>query len=142
METQIFLEVDSIWILESGGHVIVLMYLCFKYRHLKCLDNQLLLSVQKGIGYLFFIHSFIRLKLIPKCVEDLVFIHKNLRLLSSSSSQYYDEKTKLLDIGGDELGSMEDTSVLQFAGLSLDKSGLELATFNKEPMEKETKDVA
>ncbi|KAF2284040.1 hypothetical protein GH714_018430 [Hevea brasiliensis] len=52
-----------------------------------------------------FIHSCRRNKLTSKRAEDLVFIHNNLRLLSRNSSQYYDEKTKLWDVGGDQFGS-------------------------------------
>ncbi|KAF2303564.1 hypothetical protein GH714_019188 [Hevea brasiliensis] len=58
-----------------------------------------------------------RNKLTPKGAEDLVFIRNNLRLLSRNSSQYYDAKTKLWDIGGDQFGSIEDIGVLEFANL-------------------------
>ncbi|KAF2306999.1 hypothetical protein GH714_023189 [Hevea brasiliensis] len=72
--------------------------------------------------------------------EDLVFIHNNLRLLSRNSSQYYDEKTKLWDVGGDQFGSMEDVGVLEFANLSLDEPELESVLFDENAttsMEKE-----
>ncbi|XP_057999043.1 uncharacterized protein LOC110673033 [Hevea brasiliensis] len=72
--------------------------------------------------------------------EDLVFIHNNLRLLSRNSSQYYDEKTKLWDVGGDQFGSMEDVGVLEFADLSLDEPELESVLFDENAttcMEKE-----
>ncbi|KAF2293829.1 hypothetical protein GH714_005037 [Hevea brasiliensis] len=68
-----------------------------------------------------FIHSCRRNKLTPKRAEDSVFIHNNLRLLSRNSFTYYDEKTKLWDVGGDQFGSMEDVGVLEFANLSLDQ---------------------
>ncbi|XP_057985282.1 uncharacterized protein LOC110646134 [Hevea brasiliensis] len=70
-----------------------------------------------------------RNKLTPKRAEDLVFIHNNLRLLSRNSSQYYNEKTKLWDVGGDQFGSMEDVGVLEFANLSLDEPELESGFF-------------
>lgn len=85
-----------------------------------------------------FVNSFRRNKLTPKRAEELVFVHNNLRLLSRSSSQYHDEKTKYWDVGGDEFGSMEDTCVLEFANLSLDEPELESVFFNEEPVEKET----
>ncbi|KAL4388846.1 hypothetical protein GQ457_09G012870 [Hibiscus cannabinus] len=42
-----------------------------------------------------FINSLRRNRLNPSRAEDLVYIHNNLRLLSRSSSQYEDEKTKM-----------------------------------------------
>ncbi|KAF2287080.1 hypothetical protein GH714_038052 [Hevea brasiliensis] len=87
-----------------------------------------------------FIHSCRRNKLTPKRAEDLVFIHNNLRLLSRNSSQYYDEKTNLWDVGGDQFGSMEDVGVLEFANLSLDEPELESVLFDENAttsMEKE-----
>ncbi|XP_058007979.1 uncharacterized protein LOC110662435 [Hevea brasiliensis] len=78
-----------------------------------------------------FIYSCRRNKLTPKCAEDLVFIHNNLRLLSRNSSQYYDEKTKLWDVGGDQFGSMKDVEVLEFANLSLDEPELESVLFDE-----------
>lgn len=77
-----------------------------------------------------FIHSCRRNKLTPKRAEDLVFIHNNLRLLSRSTSQYHDEKSKMWDVGADEFGSMEDTGILEVANLSLDEPELESVLFN------------
>ncbi|KAF2325643.1 hypothetical protein GH714_031618 [Hevea brasiliensis] len=78
-----------------------------------------------------FTYSYRRNKLTPKCAEDLVFIHNNLHLLSRNSSQYYDEKTKLWDVGGDQFGSIEDVGVLEFANLSLDEPELESVLFDE-----------
>ncbi|CAH9118983.1 unnamed protein product [Cuscuta epithymum] len=72
-----------------------------------------------------FIHSLRRNKLTPKRAEDLVFVHNNLRLLSRSSEQYTDEKTKMWDVGGDEFGNLEDMGYLALANLSLDEPELE-----------------
>ncbi|XP_038999122.1 uncharacterized protein LOC120124534 [Hibiscus syriacus] len=72
-----------------------------------------------------FIHSLRRNKLNSSCAEDLVYIHYNLRLLSRSSSQYEDEKTKMWDVGGDAFDSLGDVGYLEFAELSLDESDLE-----------------
>ncbi|KAF2320237.1 hypothetical protein GH714_026271 [Hevea brasiliensis] len=70
----------------------------------------------------------------------LGFIHNNLHLLLRNSSQYYDEKTKLWDVGGDQFGSMEDVGVLEFTNLSLDEPELESVLFDENAttsMEKE-----
>ncbi|KAF2312425.1 hypothetical protein GH714_034650 [Hevea brasiliensis] len=64
----------------------------------------------------------------------------NAPLLQRNSSQYYDEKTKLWDVGGDQFGSMEDVGVLEFANLSLDEPELESVLFDENAttrMEKE-----
>ncbi len=60
----------------------------------------------------------------------MVFIHNNRRLLSINSSQYYDEKIKLWDVGGDQFRSMEDVGVLEFVNLSLDEPELESVLFD------------
>ncbi|GJY64456.1 hypothetical protein Tco_0465916 [Tanacetum coccineum] len=70
-------------------------------------------------------------KLTPKRAEDLVFVHNNLRLLSRSTEQYLDEKTKMWDVGGDEFGTMEDTGFLELAQLSLDEPELESVFFSQ-----------
>ncbi|GJR22092.1 hypothetical protein Tco_0970619 [Tanacetum coccineum] len=82
-----------------------------------------------------FVNSLRRNKLTPKRAEDLVFVHNNLRLLSRSTEQYLDEKTKMWDVkmwdvGGDEFGTMEDTGFLELAQLSLDEPELESGTRN------------
>ncbi|GJS79846.1 hypothetical protein Tco_0729727 [Tanacetum coccineum] len=78
-----------------------------------------------------FVNSLRRNKLTPKRAEDLVFVHNNLRLLSRSTEQYLDEKTKMWDVGGDEFGTMEDTSFLELAQLSLDEPELESVFFSQ-----------
>ncbi|KAL9669687.1 hypothetical protein QQ045_007235 [Rhodiola kirilowii] len=67
--------------------------------------------------------------------EDLVFIHNNLRLLSRSKSEYLGERTKMWDVGGDEFGTLEDTSILEFADLSLDEPEMENVFFEDDPEE-------
>ena len=61
----------------------------------------------------------------------MVFVHNNLRLLSRSTDQYLDEKTKMWDVGGDEFGTMEDTGFLESAELSLDEPELENVFFSE-----------
>ncbi|GJR38872.1 hypothetical protein Tco_1214556 [Tanacetum coccineum] len=78
-----------------------------------------------------FVNSLRRNKLTPKRAEDLVFVHNNLRLLSRSTEQYLDEKTKMWDVGGDEFGTMEDTGFLELAQLSLDEPELESVFFSQ-----------
>ncbi|GKE95196.1 hypothetical protein Tco_1580051 [Tanacetum coccineum] len=77
-----------------------------------------------------FIHSLRRNKLSPKRAEDLVFIHNNLRLLSRSTDQYNEEKTMMWDVGGDDFGTLEDTTFLEFVSLSLDKPELKRVFFS------------
>ncbi|GKD51231.1 hypothetical protein Tco_1280207 [Tanacetum coccineum] len=79
-----------------------------------------------------FIHSLRRNKLSPKRAEDLVFIHNNLRLLSRSTDQYNEEKTMMWDVGGDDFGTLEDTTFLEFVSLSLDKPELEREFFSED----------
>ncbi|GKB88741.1 hypothetical protein Tco_0961013 [Tanacetum coccineum] len=78
-----------------------------------------------------FVNSLRRNKLTPKHAEDLVFVHNNLRLLSRSTEQYLDEKTKMWDVGGDEFGTMEDTCFFELAQLSLDEPELESVFFSQ-----------
>ncbi|GJQ91904.1 hypothetical protein Tco_0003043 [Tanacetum coccineum] len=78
-----------------------------------------------------FVNSLRRNKLTPKRAEDLVFVHNNLRLLSRSTEQYLDKKTKMWDVGGDEFGIMEDTGFLELAQLSLDEPELENVFFSQ-----------
>ncbi|GJX07157.1 putative nucleotidyltransferase, ribonuclease H [Tanacetum coccineum] len=78
-----------------------------------------------------FVNSLRRNKLTPKRAEDLVFVHNNLRLLSRSTEQYLDEKTKMWDVGGDEFDTMEDTGFLELAKLSLDEPELESVFFSQ-----------
>ncbi|KAH1257533.1 hypothetical protein GmHk_03G007476 [Glycine max] len=79
--------------------------------------------------FLLFTYSFIqslrRNRLNPSHVEDLVYIHNNLCLLSRNSNQYENEKTKMWDVGCDTFDSMEDVGFLEFAELSLYKPELE-----------------
>ncbi|GJW24493.1 hypothetical protein Tco_0038304 [Tanacetum coccineum] len=77
-----------------------------------------------------FVNSLRRNKLTPKRAEDLVFVHNNLRLLSRSIEQYFDEKTKMWDVG-DEFGTMEDTGFLELSQLSLDEPELESVFFSQ-----------
>ncbi|KAH1195096.1 hypothetical protein GmHk_19G055701 [Glycine max] len=72
----------------------------------------------------FFIYSLERNRLNPNHVEDLVYIHNNLCLLSRNSDQE-DEETKMWDASDDAFDSMEDVRFLEFAELSLDEPKLE-----------------
>jgi len=67
----------------------------------------------------------------PKRVEDLVYVHSNLCLLSRNSSKYKEEETKLWDIARDDL-SLNDNEILEIASLSLDKPELESVLFNED----------
>ncbi|KAL3731259.1 hypothetical protein ACJRO7_028178 [Eucalyptus globulus] len=79
-----------------------------------------------------FVHSVRRNKMTPKCAEDLVFIHSNLRLLLRKSPQYAEGETKMWDIGEDAFDSFEDVGVLEVANLSLDELEMEPIFFPEE----------
>ena len=68
----------------------------------------------------------------PKCAEDLVFIHSNLRLLSRRTPQYMKGETKMWDIAGDSFDSFDDIGELEIAQLSLDEPELEAVLIREE----------
>ena len=63
--------------------------------------------------------------MIPKRVEDLVFIHNNLRLLSRKSNLYSKGETKMWDIVEDSFDTLEDVGLPEVLNLSLDEPKLE-----------------
>ena len=79
-----------------------------------------------------FIYSMKRNKLTPQRVEDLVYVHYNLRLLSRRSPNYNEGESKIWDIGGDGFDSMdiENAGILEIADLSLDEPELEAILFD------------
>ena len=81
-----------------------------------------------------FIHSMRRNKLTPQRVEDLVFVHNNLRLLSRRSPNFIEGESKMWDIGGDGFDSMdiENAGMLEIVDLSLDELELEAILFDSE----------
>ncbi|CAL5185600.1 unnamed protein product [Lathyrus oleraceus] len=70
-----------------------------------------------------------RNRLNPKRVEDLVFVHTNLRLLSRKSNNYNKGETKMWDIGGDEWSFSDGVGILEVASLSLDEPNMEAILF-------------
>ena len=79
-----------------------------------------------------FINSMKRNKLKPQRVDDLVFVHNNLRLLSRRSPNYNEGESKMWDVGGDGFDSMdiENVGLLEIASLSLDEHELEVVLFD------------
>ena len=73
-----------------------------------------------------------RNKLTPQRVEDLVYVHNNLRLLSRRSPNYNEGESKMWDIGGDDFDSMdiENAGILEIVNLSLDELELEAILFD------------
>ena len=66
------------------------------------------LCYERNLSTYNFIQSMKRNKLTPQRAKDLVYVHNNLRLLSSRRSLNYNEgKSKMWDIGGDGFDSME-----------------------------------
>lgn len=79
-----------------------------------------------------FIHSCTRNKLTPKCAQDLVFIHNNLRLLSRRSEENTQGRSKMWDVGGDEHDNLLDVGCLEMANLSLDEPEMESVYFEED----------
>ena len=73
-------------------------------------------------------------KLKPQRVEDLVFVHNNLRLSSKKSPNYNEGESKMWDVRGDGLDLMEteNARLLEIVGLSLDEPELEAILFDLE----------
>ena len=68
----------------------------------------------------------------PQRVEDLVFVHNNLRLLSRRSPNYNEYQSKIWDVGGDGFDSMdmENVGLLKIVDLYLDEPELETFLFD------------
>ncbi|GKA72010.1 reverse transcriptase domain-containing protein [Tanacetum coccineum] len=113
---------------KKRGNVSKIMSLAFKVLGQPTSSS----SCERNWSTYSFIHSLRRNKLSPKHAEDLVFIHNNLRLLSYSIDQYNEEKTMMWDVGGDDFGTLEDTSFLEFVSLSLDKPEIERVFFSED----------
>ncbi|XP_004299161.1 PREDICTED: uncharacterized protein LOC101293587 [Fragaria vesca subsp. vesca] len=79
-----------------------------------------------------FIHSLRRNRITPQRAEDLVFVHNNLRLLSTRTPQY--KSGDMWDIGGDVYDTMFNVNggMLEIANLSLDEPDLEGVIFDNE----------
>ncbi|XP_058759672.1 uncharacterized protein LOC131632983 [Vicia villosa] len=69
-----------------------------------------------------------RNKMDPKRAEDLVYVHTNLRLLSSNEEGYKKGETKLWDISGDAHDPLDGVGI-ELAELSLDEPELEVTMF-------------
>lgn len=76
-----------------------------------------------------FINSIKRNNLKPKFSEDLLFVHTNLRLLSSRCPQYVQGENRMWDVGGDAFESFEGAGMLETVCLSLDEPELEAEVF-------------
>jgi hAT family C-terminal dimerisation region len=78
------------------------------------------------------IHDAKRNQMTPKRVEDLVFVHSNLRLLSRRSVEYYTGETQFWDVGGDAHEPFDGAEQLTVADLSLDEPVYERVVFGEE----------
>ncbi|KAI5433019.1 hypothetical protein KIW84_020352 [Lathyrus oleraceus] len=65
-----------------------------------------------------------RNKMAPHRAETLACVRSNLRLLSRSTPQYYQEETKMWNVAGDESESLDDSGFLEVDDLFLDGSDL------------------
>jgi len=61
----------------------------------------LIIFCERNLSTYSFIHSLKRNKLDPKRVEDLVYVHTNLRLLTRKNEEYNQGNNKMWDISGD-----------------------------------------
>ena len=67
-----------------------------------------------------------RNRITPKCAEDLVFIHSNLRLLSRRRPEYTTRESKKWDIGGDNWDEpFGGPRLFEIAYLTLDEPEME-----------------
>ncbi|KAJ1398315.1 Ribonuclease H-like superfamily [Sesbania bispinosa] len=121
------------WWLVHGAHAPILQKVALKQLGQPCSSS----CCERNWSTYSFIHSMRRNKMEPHRVEDLVFVHNNLRLLSRNSPQYYEEKTKLWDIAGDEFDLLDEFGILEVANLSLDEPELEVMLFNDDQEEGE-----
>ena len=62
-------------------------------------------------------------------MEDLVYVHNNLRLLSRNSEEFNEEEIKMWDIGGNGFDSFQGIDIVDFATLFLDEHTMETVLF-------------
>ena len=62
-------------------------------------------------------------------VEDLIYVHTNLHLLSRNNPQYNEGEKRMWDLGGDGFESFEGPDILKVANLSLNKPDLKAVLF-------------
>ncbi|CAL5412651.1 unnamed protein product [Camellia sinensis] len=74
------------------------------------------------------IHSIKRNRLASSRVEDLVFVHCNIRMLSRKKKEYKEGPSKYWDLCGDRFDI--DGPPIEFAELSINEPELELVTFD------------
>ena len=70
----------------------------------------------------------------PACVEDLVYVHSNLLLLSRRNVEYVNTATKMWDIAGDYWNEGDihgGAGILENATLTLDEPELEAMVIGK-----------
>lgn len=68
-----------------------------------------------------------RNRLTSKRLDDLVYIHNNLRLLFRKQKEYTDGPSKYWDIGGDNI---DGETILEVADLSLNEPEIEAISFD------------
>ena len=64
----------------------------------------------------------------PTCVEDLVYVHSNLQLLSRRNEEYVNTTIKMWDIAGDSWNESDlhgGAGILENTALTLDEPELE-----------------
>ena len=113
-----------VWWQYHGSSFLTLQTLVFKLFGQPCSSS----CVGRNWSTYKFIHSLKRNKMAPTCVEDLVYVHSNLRLLLRCNEEYINTATKMWDIAGDswnESDIHEGVGILENAAFTLDESKLE-----------------
>ncbi|XP_059665957.1 uncharacterized protein LOC132311848 isoform X2 [Cornus florida] len=118
----------AIWWVSYGASTPLIQSLALKVLGHPCSSS----CYERNWSTYSFIQSLKRNKIAPQRVEDLVFVHSNLRLLSRRTPQYNVGETKMWDVGGDAFDSLEGSGILEIANLSLDEPDLEAMIFTDE----------
>ncbi|KAH1133249.1 hypothetical protein GYH30_011898 [Glycine max] len=116
----------KVWWLVHGVNAPILQKVALKLLAQPCSSS----CCERNWSTYSFIYSLKRNKMAPHRIENLVFVHSNLQLLSMNTPQYHQEETKMWDVAGDNFGSLDDCGILEIASLSLDEPELEGAFFN------------
>ncbi|KAH1249398.1 hypothetical protein GmHk_05G012750 [Glycine max] len=112
----------KVWWLVHGVNAPILQKVALKLLAQPCSSS----CCERNWSTYSFIYSLKRNKMAPHRIENLVFVHSNLQLLSMNTPQYHQEETKMWDVAGDNFGSLDDCGILEIASLSLDEPELEV----------------
>ncbi|XP_075638455.1 uncharacterized protein LOC142610526 [Castanea sativa] len=113
-----------IWWSNYGSKLPMLQTLALKVLGQPCSSS----CAERNWSTYGFIHCMRRNRITPKRVEDLVFVHSNLRLLSRRREEYTKGNSKNWDIGGDTWDEpFGGPGLLEIAHLTLDEPEMEIS---------------